>query len=572
MTEYGIDRFQSTRDRGKETIFYFTMEAGLSSEIPTYSGGLGVLAGDTLRSAADLGLPMVGVTMLWRNGYFKQEIDDDGWQQEENAIWDYRSKLTKLDNYVRIKLEGESVRIEVWEYLIEGRHGHIIPVYFLDTNIAENPEHVRNLNQYLYGGDDRTRLCQEVILGIAGVRILRDIGYGNGQIYHLNEGHASLLALELIRESGYNSYDKVKRNCVFTTHTPVAAGHDEFSYDLLKQVLHPIYLEHLEGIIGQEHSLNLTTLSHKLSKYVNGVSQTHGKVAQKMLDDDSIQAITNGIHLPTWMHPAFQELFDEEIPGWKMDHSILVHTLQIDDDKIVEAHKQAKTALLEWVNQVYNTEMDPGKLTIGFARRAATYKRADLLFTDLERLLEIAGGKLQLLYAGKAHPRDDQGKTLIQRVVQAGKKLGADIPLVYLEEYNMDIGARLTAGCDVWLNNPRRPREASGTSGMKAAVNGVLNFSVLDGWWVEGYIPGRTGWSIGPSADLEDMESYDDSRDLEDLYQKLESEIIPTYYEDYSNWVSMMKESIALVGPYFNTNRMVREYAEYAYEILPQYV
>jgi len=572
MEQPGIDQFYHTRERERETIFYFTMEVGLSSDIPTYSGGLGVLAGDTLRSAADLGLPMVGVTMLWRNGYFKQEINQDGWQEEENAIWDYKSKLRKLDNYVRVKLEGKSIRIEVWEYTITGRHGHVVPVYFLDTNVTENPEYARNLNQYLYGGDEYTRLCQEIILGIGGVRILRDIGYGNGQLYHLNEGHASLLALELIRERGYNSYDKVKKNCVFTTHTPVAAGHDEFPYDLLKQVLHPIYLEHLEGIIGQEHSLNLTELSLKLSKFVNGVSQTHGKVARRMLNDESISAITNGIHLDTWMHPALKDLFDRELNGWRMDHSILVHALQISDEKIVKAHQAAKGELLDWVNRTYERDLDPDVLTIGFARRAATYKRADLLFTDLERLLEIAGGKLQLLYAGKAHPRDDAGKELIQRVVKAGEKLGTDIPLVYLEEYNMDIGARLTAGCDVWLNNPRRPREASGTSGMKAAVNGGLNLSILDGWWVEGYVPDHTGWAIGPSADLEDLESYDDSHDIEDLYQKLESEILPTYYENPAKWVEMMKYSIALTGPYFNTNRMLREYAENAYDILPQYV
>ncbi|MCF7804677.1 MAG: alpha-glucan family phosphorylase [Candidatus Marinimicrobia bacterium] len=565
MNKNGIEPIANKAGDSKRSIFYFTMEIALRSDMPTYSGGLGVLAGDTLKSAADLGIPMAGVTMLWRNGYFKQEIDENGWQKEENAIWDYKNKLRKLPNYARVKIGGESIRIEVWEYKIVGRTGYSVPVYFLDTNLPENPEHARNLNQYLYGGDEYTRLCQEVVLGIGGIRILRDIGFNNGQVYHLNEGHASLLALELIRERGYNSYDKIKKNCVFTTHTPVAAGHDEFPYDLLKQVLHPIYLEHLEGIIGHGHSLNLTRLSHKLSRYVNGVSQMHGKVAREMLDDPNIGAITNGIHLQTWIHESFQDLFTDKLPGWQFDPSVFVHALKIPDDEIRKAHNTAKAELLDYVNQTYKTELKEDVLTVGFARRAATYKRADLLFTDIERLLEIGAGKIQFIYAGKAHPKDNAGKELIQRVVQGGKKLGKEIPVVYLEEYNMDIGAMLTSGCDVWLNNPQRPREASGTSGMKAASNGVLNFSILDGWWIEGHLEDKTGWAIGPRADMTDMEKYDESKDVEDLYRKLEEKVIPTYYEKPEKWVEMMKTSIALITPYFNTHRMLREYVEYGY-------
>ncbi|MBD3273805.1 MAG: alpha-glucan family phosphorylase, partial [Candidatus Marinimicrobia bacterium] len=509
----------------KRAICYFTMEIALRADMPTYGGGLGVLAGDTLKSAADMGLNLVGITMLWRNGYFKQTIDDEGWQHEENAVWDYKSKLNKLPNYARIKIAGESVRVEVWEYKIVGKYGHTVPVYFLDTNVPENPEHIRDLNQYLYGGDEYTRLCQEIVLGIGGIRILRDLGSSNGQVYHLNEGHASLLALELIRERGYNSYDKVRKNCVFTTHTPVAAGHDEFPYDLLKNTLHPVYLEHLEGIIGTGQSLNLTELSLKLSRYVNGVSQMHGKVASKMFETAEIDAITNGIHLPTWLHPALQNLFNEWAKGWEFDPGMFVHVMKVPNDKLKAAHQVAKDELVDYLNSNYDAGFEKDKLTIGFARRAATYKRADLLFTDLERLTKIAGGKIQLVYSGKAHPRDHNGKELIQRVIQAGKKLGKEIPLVYLEEYNMDTGAMLTSGCDVWLNNPRRPREASGTSGMKAAVNGVLNFSILDGWWIEGYLEGKTGWAIGPNADIADMESYDDSKDVDDLYDKLENEV-----------------------------------------------
>jgi len=547
-------------------IFYFTMEAALESDIPTYSGGLGVLAGDTLRSAADLGLPMVGITILWRNGYFKQTIDKEGWQHEENAVWDYKNRLNKLDHYIRVKIEGRSLQIDVWEYQIVGKSGHVVPVYLLDTNNPENSEKDRNINQYLYGGDEYMRLCQEIVLGIGGVRILRDIGYSNGDIYHLNEGHASLLALELIRERGYNSYDKIKKNCVFTTHTPVSAGHDEFSYDMLKRVLHPIYLEHLEGIIGQGNALNLTHLSHKMSRYVNGVSQMHGKVARKMLDDPDIGAITNGIHLPTWVHPALKAVYDEEIRGWDIDPSIFVHAVKINQEAIWNAHQIAKKDLLDYIEKVQNVTLSPDKLTIGFARRAATYKRADLLFSDIEKLLEIGADKLQFVYAGKAHPKDDPGKELIHRVIESGKKVGAKIPVIYLEGYDMNIGAMLTSGCDVWLNTPRRPREASGTSGMKAALNGVLNFSILDGWWIEGYVEDQTGWAIGPPADMADMEMYDDSKDAVDLYEKLENQIIPTYYDNRDNWIKMMRTTVALNAPYFNTHRMLREYSAYAYK------
>lgn len=564
-TDY-TDSNKLSWNMANQGIFYFTMEVALESDIPTYSGGLGVLAGDTLRSAADLGLPMVGITILWRNGYFKQSIDKDGWQHEENAVWDYKNHLRKLDHYIRVKIEGRSVQIDVWEYQIVGKSGHVVPVYMLDTNNPDNAEKDRSINQYLYGGDEYMRLCQEIVLGIGGVRILRDLGFSNGEIYHLNEGHASLLAVELIRERGYNSYDKIKKNCVFTTHTPVSAGHDEFHYDLLKRVLHPIYLEHLEGIIGQGSALNLTHLSHKLSRFVNGVSQMHGQVARKMLDDPDIAAITNGIHLPTWVHPVMKDLYDQEIKGWEIDPSIFVHAMKLKREAVWDAHQRAKKALISHIEQINGAKLSPDVLTIGFARRAATYKRADLLFTNPERLLEIGADKLQFVYAGKAHPKDSPGKELIHRVVESGKKLGVKIPVIYLEGYNMNLGAMLTSGCDVWLNTPRRPREASGTSGMKAALNGVLNFSILDGWWIEGYVENQTGWAIGPPADMTDMETYDDRKDAEDLYNKLENELIPTYYDNRDKWIDMMRTTIALNTPYFNTHRMLREYSAYAYQ------
>ncbi len=556
-------------DKTKREIAYFTMEVALENDLPSYSGGLGVLAGDTLRSAADLGIPVVGVTLFQQYGYFHQGLQDDGTQDETEVRWRPEEKLKPLPNDIEVKIEGRTVHVCVWQYDIVGKHGYIVPVYFLDVNVAANDERDRELNRHLYGGDLYVRLCQEIILGIGGVRMLRDLGYRNIESYHLNEGHASLLTLELIRASGYSSYEKIKKYCIFTTHTPVAAGHDVFEFDMVKQVMSPVYTDYLREILEGENPVNLTTISLKLSRFINGVSVKHAEVSRNMFHRPDIVAVTNGIHSRSWTAREMQALFDEHLAGWDNDPAHLSRAVFLPDEQIWQAHQSAKNRLLNVIEQKSGVKMDPDRFTIGFARRAAAYKRADLIFTDLERLVAIGKGRIQIVYAGKAHPKDDEGKAVIQRVFAAIKKLRGDIDIVYLENYGMDLGAAITSGVDVWLNNPQRPREASGTSGMKAAHNGVPNFSVLDGWWIEGCREGVTGWGIGPEPSEGTLTSYDDRLDTDSLYDKLENVILPLFYEDRAAWIKIMKNAIALNASYFNTHRMIREYAELAYNVHP---
>lgn len=558
-----------SEDKSSREIAYFTMEVALENDIPSYSGGLGVLAGDTLRSAADLGIPMVGVTLLHQYGYFHQGLDPEGNQIENEVRWYPELKLTQLTNYIELKIQDRKVRVGVWEYDIVGKYGYVVPVYFLDVNLPENAPQDRQINKHLYGGDSYTRLCQEIILGIGGVRMLRDLGYRDIDEYHLNEGHASLLALELIRESGYDSYDKVRRHCIFTTHTPVPAGHDVFDFELVRQVISPVYLDYLRDILGGEKPVNLTTISLQLSRFVNGVSKKHAEVSRNMFLNPKIEAITNGVHSATWTSESFKRVYDQYIPGWDIDPSNFARAVFIPDDEIWKAHLKAKGKLLRLVEDETGVQMDLERLTIGFARRATGYKRADLIFSNLERLAQISQNKVQFIFAGKAHPKDQEGKMVIKRIFEAKEKLKGKVDIVYLENYNMALGSIITAGVDLWLNNPRRPREASGTSGMKAAHNGVLNFSVLDGWWIEGCLEGITGWAIGPEPNEENLINYDDNLDVEDLYNKLENIVIPTYYEQRTQWIRMMKYAIALNASYFNTHRMIKEYALKAYNVYP---
>jgi len=558
-----------SQDKAKREIAYFTMEIALENDIPSFSGGLGVLAGDTLRSAADLGIPMVGMTLLQQYGYFQQGLDTNGNQIETDVRWKPELKMTQLPNYVELKIENRIVRVRVWEYDIEGKYGYVIPVYFLDVNVPENSEQDRMLNKHLYEGDQYVRLCQEIILGIGGVRMLRDLGYRNIEVYHLNEGHASLLGLELTRESGYSSFEKVKEDCIFTTHTPVPAGHDVFDFDLVKRVMSPVYIDYLREILGGEYPVNLTTISLALSRFVNGVSVKHAEVSRHMFDNPRIDAITNGVHSPSWTAPSFKRLYNQYIPGWDIAPSLFVRAMFIPDEQLWKAHMAAKGKLLQLVEEQTGIRMDLNRLTIGFARRAAAYKRADLIFKNLERLTEICHNKVQFVFSGKAHPRDNDGKAVIKRIFEGVGRLKDKVDIAYLENYDMHLGAVITSGVDVWLNNPQRPREASGTSGMKAAHNGVLNFSVLDGWWVEGCIEGVTGWAIGPQPTENGLTDYDENQDVEDLYYKLEHVLIPTYYDDREQWLRMMKQGIALLASYFNTHRMITEYAIKAYHVSP---
>jgi len=560
-----------TRDK---RIAYFSMEIGLTQEIPTYSGGLGVLAGDTIKSAADLKLPMVAITLAHRKGYFRQEIDPTGWQHEYPREWSPEQVMELLSTKTLVNIEDRDVKVQAWLYRVKSPTGGELPVLFLDTDIPGNVDEDRHLTDHLYGGDLTYRLKQEIILGIGGARILKALGF-NIRKYHMNEGHASLLTLELLnlsRQPIENTWDeraawntqKVIDKCVFTTHTPVEAGHDKFPYDLVDRVLgEPIPKPLLRELAGKDE-LNLTMLALNLSQYVNGVAKMHGEVSKALFPGFEIHAITNGVHPFTWTSPYFVNLFDQYLPSWANEPELLVRVDTVPDEEIWEAHCGAKAYLFQYIEEVTGTRLDPEVLTIGFARRAATYKRGDLIFSDLDRLLKIGKGKIQLVFGGKAHPRDEPGKQVIQRINQYIKQLKGQIEAVFVPNYNMDVAYRLVPGVDLWLNNPIRPLEASGTSGMKAALNGVPNFSVLDGWWIEGHIEGITGWSIGAApADLKPDDSQ--AEDVEDMYRKLEKVIIPLYYKDRPGWIRVMKNAIGKNGYYFNTHMMMRRYVTEAY-------
>ncbi|MDA3902570.1 MAG: alpha-glucan family phosphorylase [Desulfuromusa sp.] len=558
-----------------QRIAYFSMEIGLRAEIPTYSGGLGILAGDTIKSAADLNIPLVAVTLLYRKGYFKQEFDQQGWQQERDIQWYPSHHMQLLPSKSLISIENRDVKIQAWLYKVKSPTGGEVPILFLDTDIPGNDDQDRTLTDHLYGGDQDMRLKQEIILGIGGVRILRALNFSIKK-YHMNEGHASLLTIELLNSSRvplehilveHNAWNilQVTEQCVFTTHTPVEAGHDRFPYDLVEKIMPPeIPIPLLKELTGQDN-LNMTMLALKLSKYINGVAKRHGEISQNLFPGFKIHAITNGIHPFTWCSPFFVNLFNKYLPGWANEPELLVRSSAIPDAEIWEAHCGAKALFFQYVAEKTGTVLNPELLTIGFARRAATYKRGDLIFSNLERLLEIGSGKLQFVFGGKSHPKDDEGKKVIQRIIQHIEKLRGKIDLVYLENYNMEVAGQFIPGVDLWLNNPIRPLEASGTSGMKAALNGVPNFSVLDGWWIEGHIEGVTGWAIGPPAAETDQEVGRADEDLEDMYQKLEKTIIPLYYSDRAGWIEVMKDAIGKNAYYFNTHVMMRRYVTEAY-------
>jgi glycogen phosphorylase len=560
----------------QRSVAYFSMEIGIDERICTYSGGLGVLAGDTIRSAADLKVPMVAVTLLYRKGYFRQKLLADGWQQEEPAAWAVEELLQEESQRVWVLVEGRTVHLRAWRYEVKGVDGFTVPIYFLDADLPENSEWDRTLTHSLYGGDEHYRLCQEVILGIGGVRMLRELGHESIRSFHLNEGHAALLTLELLDEetkrAGRDSIteegrEAVRKKCVFTTHTPVPAGHDKFPADLARRVIEPREdFFALKGVLYEGNILNMTYLALNMSRYINGVAQKHGEVSRLMFAGYSIDAITNGVHAATWVSGPFRELFDRYIPLWRRDNFSLRYALSIPKPEVWDAHMQAKKRLIGFVNRETGVGMDENVLTIGFARRATTYKRGDLLFQDMERLRRISNkvGRIQVIYAGKAHPRDHGGKELIKRIFYARQILQKDINVAYLENYNMTLGAMITSGVDLWLNTPEPPMEASGTSGMKASLNGVPNLSVLDGWWVEGHIEGLTGWSIGEPTHGKGDER-DHSLDAPSLYDKLEHAIVPLFYRDRERFIDVMVYSIAINGSFFNTHRMVQEYVLNAY-------
>ena len=557
-------------------IAYFSMEIGLRDDIPTFSGGLGILAGDTIKSGADMDLPLVAVTLIYHKGYFKQDIDENGCQTALPVIWDPSEILTPAPERINVTIEGRTVYIQAWIYFVESlRGGRGVPVIFLDTNLPENGEDDRGLSEHLYGGDEAYRIKQEVVLGIGGVRMLRELGFQMKK-YHMNEGHSAFLTLELLHEYKKDiqavwdeslvwDYESVKELCVFTTHTPVEAGHDRFSYDLYRNVIGDYFPENVMRSLAGEENINMTLLALNLSNDVNGVAKKHGEVSQNMFPGYKINAITNGVHSYTWTSEVFRKLYDKYLPGWANEPEIFVRVGLVPDKELWNAHIKAKKALFKYVNSTLDLDMDHEVLTIGFARRFATYKRASLLFTDIKRLEKIASGKIQLIYAGKAHPKDEGGKKLIEDIYSYAQKLKGKIKIAFINNYNMETALKIISGVDVWLNNPIRPLEASGTSGMKAVHNGVLNFSVLDGWWIEGHIEGDTGWSIGPEPKEIKPDKEADIIDTTDLYNKLEKIIIPTYYKNRKKWINMMKSTIGKNAYYFNTHRMMRRYVTEAY-------
>jgi starch phosphorylase len=540
------------------------MEIGINSDMPTYSGGLGVLAGDVIRSSADLRIPLVAVTLVSRKGYLKQKIMPDGRQQEYPEEWEPSRFMRLLPTTVTIRVGERDLKVGAWVYDQESLTGGVVPVLFLTTDVEGNAQEDREITDYLYGGDETYRLKQEIVLGIGGIKILEALNI-NVKKYHMNEGHSSLLTLELLRRNEMDA-DKVKNLCVFTTHTPVEAAFDKFSYDLVSEVLgSEVPLEVLKKYGGSDR-LNMTLLALNLSKYTNGVTEAHMEYSRKLFPGYHIQEITNGVHSYTWTCQHFRQLFDSHIRGWANEPELLVRVDAIPDEELWEAHMKAKNELLDFIRQRTSLKMDTDTLTLGFARRATEYKRATMVFSDLDKLEEIERqGKIQLVFAGKAHPRDEMGKRLIREIYEYIDRLKNEIEIVYLENYDMEMAGKLTSGVDVWLNTPLPPYEASGTSGMKAAHNGVINFSVLDGWWIEGCVEGLTGWAIGPSPNQAISEDERRKRELADLYNKLEYIIVPRFYEERDSWIDMMKNSIGKIAYYFNTHRMMRRYATDAY-------
>ena len=545
-------------------IAYFSMEIGINSAMPTYSGGLGVLAGDVIRSSADLRIPLVALTLISKKGYLKQKLTPDGWQMEYPEEWDPSKFMKLLPETATVKISGRDVKIGVWVYEQESLTGGTIPVLFLTTDVEGNTQEDREITDFLYGGDEKYRLKQEIVLGIGGLRILEALKI-NVKKYHMNEGHSSLLTLELLKNNDLNA-DKVKNRCVFTTHTPVAAAFDKFSYALLSEVLEIEVPEKNLKKYGGSDKLNMTLLALNLSKYTNGVTEAHMEYSRKLFPGYHIQEITNGVHSYTWTCPYFRKLFDKYIPRWANEPELFVRVDTIPDEELWEAHLKAKQDLLDFVHTRSGLQMDTDVLTLGFARRATEYKRAAMIFSDIEKLKEVNGqGKIQVFFAGKAHPKDTLGKNLIKEIYEYINRLKGEIDMVYLENYNMEMAGKLTSGVDVWLNTPMPPMEASGTSGMKAAHNGVINFSVLDGWWIEGCVEGLTGWAIGPSPGQAISEDQRRKREIADLYNKLEYIIIPKFYTERDTWINMMRNSVGKVAYYFNTHRMMRRYATDAY-------
>ncbi|HEY0380844.1 MAG TPA: alpha-glucan family phosphorylase [Candidatus Elarobacter sp.] len=553
-------------------VAYVSMEIAVATAVSTYSGGLGVLAGDVIRAAADAGYPMAGVTLLYRDGYFRQRLDASGAQHEEPQSWRPDAALEQLEPVVTIAISGRAVHAAVWRYTVTGVDGHDVPVYFLDTDRADNDEAARGLTRALYGGDARYRLEQETLLGLGAVAVLHALGHDRVGTYHMNEGHSALLILALLQESRTNPHGlpndddlaRARERCVFTTHTPVPAGHDCFGLDLAHEVLGGEYVATLRALnLVENDVLNMTHLALRASRFTNAVAMKHGEVSRAMFPNANVRAITNGVHAGTWTSAPFADLFDRRLPGWRRDNWQLRQAVGIPLDEIAGAHAAAKHALIERVAHATGKLLDPNRFTIGIARRATGYKRNDLILRDVGRLAWIAqnAGGIQLVFGGKAHPRDWDGKAMIQHIVGSAPALAGNVDIVYVENYDMSWGAALTSGTDVWLNTPRPPNEASGTSGMKAAMNGVPSLSVMDGWWIEGALDGISGWSIDANT------AENDDATANALYTLLEHTILPAYTRDRDRYLAVMRGAIAFNASHFNAQRMLAQYAIDAYAV-----
>ena len=541
-------------------VGYFTAEIGLWSELHTYSGGLGVLAGDHVKSAADAEIPLVGVTLVYRKGYGRQHLDKDGVQTETYRDLDPAKHMQDTGMEISLPLDGGELWAKVWIAEITGVSGHVVPVYFLDTFHPKNSEKHLELGLTLYGGDDWVRIRQEYLLGVGGLRLLDKLGLEVDGL-HLNEGHCTFALLEMLGK-GWTREQLAKR-VLFTTHTPVPAGHDRFEWDAVEEVLGDLMPSDAKQLVidagdpEEGRRISMSHLAVALSGPVNAVSNLNAWVASSMFADHHIAPITNGVHHITWTSPMMADLFDKQLPGWREDPTKLAHAGKIPTQDLAEARDVARKVLRELVQTSTGVRLDKNRLTIGFARRFATYKRANLVFSDIERLREIGAGKIQFVFSGKAHPRDEGGKALIKSIFDSAKDLEEEIPVAFLEDYSMATGLAMTGGVDIWLNNPIRPMEASGTSGMKAAMNGVPNCSILDGWWPEGCEHGVNGWAIGEADD-----ERDDVRDAKNVLDVIENEVLPAWNEGDEKWCEIMRASIA-TSARFTGARMISDYLRF---------
>lgn len=553
-------------------VAYISMEIGIDSSIPTYSGGLGVLSGDTVRSAADLEIPMVAVCLCYSSGYFYQLFNEKGEQKEKEIEWNFFYEFEKIAKPITIKIEDKEVLVTAWLYRVIGQSGHIIPVYLLTTDVDGNEEWMKQMTGSLYDSTSRwNRIVQEQILGMGAVKLLESQGYKNLEVYHLNEGHGSFSIVELYKNLG--DLEKVKDRVVFTTHTPVPAGHDKFDQKLVDKVFQNRFPSELRNLADDHGSLNMTFLGMNGSRYQNAVARKHGEISRKMFPNNNIDYITNGIHLPFWVSKPIRKLFDRKWPNWKSNPHLLQNAIELDDLELFDAHIENKFNLINYQKGHSWNLLDEELITIGFARRFATYKRATLVFQDIDRLGKICQGKVQFIFAGKAHPKDTMGKEYIKKIFESAEYLydNFKVKVVLMENYNMDLAHMLVSGVDVWMNTPERYREASGTSGMKAALNGALNLSVLDGWWLEGFQRApMAGWAIGPDDSNPQDPGVSNNWDIDSnaIYEILVNEIIPTYM-NHDEWLIRSKYAISLAA-YFNCHRMVEEYADKSYKLKRQ--